>query len=285
MKPLEVQETGMRQTGLNEEVSIPGEADEGVDRRYIVPGLSRGLALLQLFTREKPEQRLTEIAMGLGLSRSAAYRLVYTLEHDEFLRRDPTTRSYRLTAKVLSLGFEFLLAQPLTDVAQPFLHQLSGLTGATAYLVIVDGWQAAHLSRDAPSATLITNLQIGARFPAHALSSGRIILAYWDESNLREFYALLKRECKTVRVPATFEELLAGLREDRARGYSFDKSLLEPAVSAVACAVRDRSGSSVAAICILAPHALFREATKRRKIIGYIRTIADAISRQLGFAE
>jgi len=30
------------------------QADGGVDKRYLVPGLSRGLALLQLFTRLNP---------------------------------------------------------------------------------------------------------------------------------------------------------------------------------------------------------------------------------------
>jgi IclR family pca regulon transcriptional regulator len=236
-----------------------------------------------LFTRRQPEQKLTEIAAGLGLSRSATYRLVYTLENDGFLRRDPNTRRYRLTAKVLSLGFEFLFAQPLTDIAQPFLRQLGDLTGATAYLVILEGWQAVHLARAAPSATLITNLQIGARFPVHAVSSGRMILAFLEDEKLHEVYRLLKRECKTVPVPSTFEAFRAAAKKDRDRGYVLHNSMFEPAVSACACALRDRSGAAVAAVTIVAPHSLFDDGARQRKIVGDVRSVADAISRQLGF--
>ncbi len=81
-----------------------------------MPGLSRGLALLQLFPRSKPAKTLAELAAGLGLSRSATYRLVYTLEADGFIARDAETRRYRLTSKTLDLGFEYLHAQPITEI-------------------------------------------------------------------------------------------------------------------------------------------------------------------------
>jgi IclR family pca regulon transcriptional regulator len=274
----------MEDMDLNDDAAVADEAEPAIDGRYIVPGLSRGLALLQLFTRRKPEQKLTEIAEGLGLSRSATYRLVYTLENDDFIRRDPVTRRYRLTAKVLSLGFEFLFAEPLTDIAQPFLRHLSDITGATAYLVVIEGWQVVHLVRVAPSATLITNLQIGARFPAHAVTSGRVILGYWDAIRLRHFFSLLKRECKTVAVPATFEAFQASLDKDRERGYAFSKSIFETAVSACACAIRDNSGASVAAISVVAPQSLFEDAANRRRVIEAVRETANRISGQLGFS-
>src|SRR5262245_8682051 len=98
---------------------------ETIDRRYLVPGLSRGLAALALFTRRDPALTLVEVAKGLGLSRSAAFRLIYTLEKDGFVARDEETRRFQLTSKVLSLGFEFLQSPAVTEVAQPYLRGLS----------------------------------------------------------------------------------------------------------------------------------------------------------------
>jgi DNA-binding IclR family transcriptional regulator len=60
--------------------------------------------------------------------------------------------------------------------------------------------------------------------------------------------------------------------------------MFEPAVSACACALRDRSGAAVAAVTIVAPHSLFDDGARQRKIVSDVRSIADAISRQLGFA-
>ena len=46
--------------------------------RYLVPGLIRGFAVLDAFTPERGALSLSEIARLLGLSRSAAFRTVYT---------------------------------------------------------------------------------------------------------------------------------------------------------------------------------------------------------------
>jgi IclR family pca regulon transcriptional regulator len=257
--------------------------DPLVDERYVVPGLSRGLALLQLFTRQKPEHKLTEIADGLGLSRSATYRLVYTLEKDQFLRRDPVTRRYRLASKVMSLGFEFLNAEPLTDIAQPYLRTLSDLARAVAHLVIRDGCHVVYLARVAPPVALVTNLQIGARLPAHVTATGRILLAYLSEDGLREIYDLIRREPEMVKPPTSFDALRSVAHADRQRGYVFSRSVFDPAVYSLAAPVMDRNGAAVAAVNVVAPISAIEsfggEAALHREVAG---TVA-AISEQLGF--
>ena len=276
-----------RESRVNEpkkRASKASPADEGGDRRYMVPGLSRGLAALRLFNRQKPEQNLTDVADGLGLSRSAAYRLLYTLENERFVSRDPNTRRYRLTSKVLSLGFEYLYGQPLTDVAQPFLRQVSDATGATAYLVILEGWQAVYLARVAPASFLVTNLQIGARYPAHLVASGRSILAHLPDERLKAVYESLKRESKDRPVPARFPAFEAIVRADRDAGYSFNRSIFEPTVSALSCAVQDRSGAPVAALNIVAPHSVFDDAGGEKKLGKVVGEVAHEFSRRLGLA-
>ena len=143
-----------------------------IDSRYIVPGLSRGLALLQLFTRHKASKTLLELAEGLDISRSAAFRLTYTLEKDGFIERNAATRRFRPTSKVLTLGFEYFNSQSITELAQPHLRELSDATSASSHVVILDGWHAVYLARLAPPAVgLVSNLQVGSRQPAHLTAS------------------------------------------------------------------------------------------------------------------
>ena len=61
------------------------------DDKYLVPGLVRGLQVLQAFTPEKSAMTLSEIAQSLGMSRSAAFRAVYTLAQLGYLLHDPRT--------------------------------------------------------------------------------------------------------------------------------------------------------------------------------------------------
>ena len=262
---------------------VPAVIEEPFDERYMVPGLSRGLALLQLFTREKPEQKLTEIAEGLGLSRSATYRLVYTLETDNFLRRDPVTRRYRLAAKVLSLGFEFLNSEPLTDIAQPHLRRLSDLARSVAHLVIRDGSEVVYVARVAPPVALVTNLQIGARLPAHLTATGRILLAFLPEEELRSVYQRIKSDSESTQKPPSFEALKTAAKADRDRGYVFNRSTFDPSVFSLACAVCDRAGDAVAAVNVVAPLSTIENLGGEAKLFQEVRAAADAISRQIGF--
>ncbi len=40
-----------------------------LDERYIVPGLERGLQMLQSFTRDRQEQSVAEMAKRVGVTR------------------------------------------------------------------------------------------------------------------------------------------------------------------------------------------------------------------------
>jgi IclR family pca regulon transcriptional regulator len=260
-----------------------GKSGSPIDPRYIVPGLSRGLALLALFTRQSPALALVELARGLRLSRSAAYRLVYTLEKDGFLSRDDETRKYRLTSKTLSLGFEYLHSQTITEIAQPHLRSLSDRTAAAAHIAILDGWHAVYLARAVPSIGLVSNLQIGARLPAHTTSSGRIMLAFQDDERLQTIYQRLRREGPAVQVPASFRDFRAHVLADRKRGYVFHKSTVDPGLVSLACPIRDHDSTTVAAVTVIVPEKLSEDLGGEKTLRPLVSETAQAISKKIGY--
>jgi IclR family transcriptional regulator, pca regulon regulatory protein len=262
--------------------AVPGET-RIVDPRYVVPGLSRGLALLQLFTRSEPQRSLSDLAAGLGVSRSAAYRLVYTLENDGFLARDAETRRYHVTARVLSLGFEYLGSQAVVEIAQPTLLALSERTRAAAHVAVLDGWHSVYLSRVAPPVALVSNLQVGMRLPAHATASGRILIAQLDRSRQARMLEDLRRECRVVPPPRSLAALHRVAETDRKCGYVYHGSAFDPGVISVAAPVRDRSGAAVAAITVVGPKALFDELGGERALGPLTVEAAQEISHRLGY--
>ncbi|MGD9921255.1 MAG: IclR family transcriptional regulator [Pseudorhodoplanes sp.] len=257
--------------------------EDRIDPRYIVPGLSRGLALLQLFPRSKPAKTLAELAAGLGLSRSAAYRLVYTLEADGFISRDPETRRYRLTSRTLDLGFEYLHAQPITETAQPFLRALSDRTNAAAHVAILDDWHAVYLARAVPHAGLVINLQLGARLPAHTTSSGRIMLAHQEEERLRVIYDRLRKEVRGPNAVPPLPDFNSQIAADRKRGYVFHHSIADPGLVSLAFPIRDHDSRVVAAITVIVPEKLSDSLGGERALRPLVHEAADAISRRIGY--
>jgi IclR family pca regulon transcriptional regulator len=256
---------------------------EQVDPRYMVPCLSRGLALLQLFTRQKSLQTLIELAEGLDISRSAAFRLVYTLEKEGFVERNPATRRFHLTSKVLTLGFEYFNSQSITELAQPYLRKLSDATSASSYVVILDGWHAVYLARVAPpSIGLVSNLQVGSRQPAHLTASGRILLAHLPEDELRSVFERLKKECRGHQLPKSFEQMKREARGDRARGHVFHESVLDRGLASCAFPVCD-STRTVAAVTVVGPIRHLAEFGGEAALVRVISEATLAISKQLGF--
>lgn len=274
----------MANADLGEEVGadLLVEAPD-VDPRYIVPGLARGLAMLSLFSHARPEMKLTEIAEASDLTRSAAYRVLYTLEKEGYVRRDPETRRYSLTSKVLSFGFVFLNTKPLAELAHPYLWRLSNRTDAAAHLVQLDGMWAVYLARAAPSAMLVVNLQVGRRLPAYATASGRVLLSGLDEGTLTALYEQMQAEPFDPS-PPSLKYLLARAEDDRARGYVMSESMFDPGVLSFATPVRDGSGMIVAAVSVVGPRGLIERNGDAASLNAIVGKEALDFSRSLGFA-
>lgn len=259
------------------------EGDEGVDVRYIVPGLTRGLNLLTLFTRHKPAWSLSELAQALGVTRSAVYRIVYTLEKAGYIARDSEGRRFRLTSKVLSLGFAYLGSLGVADVAPPILRRLSEETGMSAYVAILEQWRAVYLARAVSAAWLVSNLQVGARLPAHATASGRVLLSWLDEEELRQIHAQLVEQYRTPPLPPDFETLSRQAMEDRERGYVAHGSRFDARAASCACPIRDGTGAVVAAITVISPDSQFAQLGGEEEVSRKILSAASAISAELGY--
>ncbi len=88
------------------------------DDRYLVPGLVRGLAILQAFNQQAQEMTITEIAEILEVNRSSAFRLIYTLESCGYLRKASQKlmlsipKSWNLVLTVY-LNFHYSIYRPL----------------------------------------------------------------------------------------------------------------------------------------------------------------------------
>src|SRR5687768_13112440 len=113
---------------------VVGDAPAAAGGEYLVNSLVRGLELLQLFTRDKPSLSLPEIAELSGLNRTTAYRFVFTLRRLGFLELEVDTRRYRLGARILQLGFEYLNSLQIVDRAYPYLRALRTEVGESTHL-------------------------------------------------------------------------------------------------------------------------------------------------------
>ncbi|WP_159776015.1 IclR family transcriptional regulator domain-containing protein [Streptomyces sp. HM190] len=212
--------------------------------REFIESLARGLTVITSFGEGRADLTLTDVARTTGLARATARRALITLEHLGYV--ESYDRVFRLTPRVLGLGFPPLSMLPLSRIAAPHLAELSARVHESASLAVLTagGDEVQYTARVATSRIMSVNITLGTRFPAYATSLGRVMLAgLLPEVSLPE--RLVPLTPRSVTAP---RELLAVLERVRSDGYALVDGELEEGLRSIAVPVHDRDGRVTAAV-------------------------------------
>ncbi|WP_369260100.1 IclR family transcriptional regulator C-terminal domain-containing protein [Streptomyces sp. R35] len=208
--------------------------------REFVESLARGLTVITAFGEGRAELTLTEVAQATGLARATARRALITLEHLGYVTTHD--RVFRLTPRVLGLGFPPLSRTTLAGIAAPHLTELSQRLQDSVSLAVLAGDEIQYTGRVATSRVMSVNITVGTRLPAYATSLGRVILADLPEPRLPDLLPLTPH---TLTDP---EKLRAELDRVREAGYALVDEELEEGLRSIAVPVRGLGGRVVAAV-------------------------------------
>ncbi len=220
------------------------------DGSTYVQSLARGLAVIRAFGASTPRLTLSEVARATELTRASARRFLLTLESEGYVRvRDGV---FELTPRVLELGFSYLSAQSLPEVAQPHLEALSREVGESTSASVLDGYDIVYIARVPTRRIMSVGITIGTRFPAYATSMGRVLLAALPAAERDTFLEGFSGEAFTARTVTSAAALRAELERVAAQGWSLVDGELENGLRALAVPI-SRAGSVVAAINVSMP--------------------------------
>jgi len=272
-----------RRDKLTEPKSAKPAPQVELSERYLVPALTRGLNILQELSGERRRMNLSEVAAALGVTRSSAYRLLFTLGHMGFVVFDAETKTYTLGPQVLRLGYGYLASRDLVEVAMPHLVRLRDRTGWSAHLGELHGRDVVYLARVATRRSIASTVHVGTRLPARFTTMGRILLSGLSAGEVRELYRDEPFAGGGNKTVGTLAGLLEQLAADRDAGAVVQNSGYEPGVASIAAAVRDMTGHIVAAINISAVALLTNDAELNGPLKAEVLAAAEAISRDLGY--
>lgn len=210
----------------------------------------RALRLLKLFTPEQPDLQLAEISERAGLNKTTAHRLLQALTSEALLDRNPGSGAYRLGPALMALGVQALACNGLRLRARPLLRRLAEETGETATLEVEVDKQILILDEVTGGRFLGAAGNVGTRWPMHATSTGKALLAF-DEGAIERLPQSLP--ALTANTITARDELAAQLLEIRQRGYAETIDELEDGFTGVGTVVRGTEGEILAAISICGP--------------------------------
>ena len=97
---------------------------ENLDTNYKVPNLEKGLAVLDYLSYSTKGKTLQEIKNDLEISQTTAYRILNTMVRLEYLTYNEDSKRYKLSRKLLTMGFRALNEHQLLETVLPHLRNL-----------------------------------------------------------------------------------------------------------------------------------------------------------------
>ncbi len=213
-------------------------------RSVFVQSLDRGLAVMRAFSAERPRLTLTEVAREAGITRAAARRFLLTLVDLGYVASNG--REFSLRPRVLELGYAYLSSMTLPEIAQPHLETLVETVRESSSIAVLDGDHVVDIMRVRGPGILVVAVPVGTRFPVHASSKGRVLLANLPPDELNRRLASLRFDrltSRTVVNKARFREILAEVRD---QGFALADQELEDGLRSIAVPIRDAGGTAIA---------------------------------------
>ncbi|WP_338448822.1 IclR family transcriptional regulator [Niallia oryzisoli] len=253
------------------------------DSKYILQTVKNAARILNLFTVERNEWRLTEISRELDLEISHTRRLINTLVQENLLKKKE--KKYSLGLSILNMSGLVKSQLNIHLEARPILLPLVDQFSKTIHLGILDDIGVVYLDILETSHPIRMSSQIGKPHPVYSTSCGKIILSYQTEEILEEILekveqqGIIKSASKTV---TDLDELRSQLKEIRRTGYAVTCDELEEGITSIGAPIYNYNGEVIAAAAITGSS---KELGGNQKDL-YISSIVKAakeISKKIGF--
>ncbi len=149
---------------------------------------------------------------------------------------------------MLELGAAYLESMNIERLTKTHLEELARVTGDSAALCVLDATEIVYVARASVRTLLRLEAHVGSRFPAHATSTGRVLLAGLSAARLTRYFNTAKLEALTDQTVVDPIRLRRLIEDCRRAGYSAVEDELAYGVVALGVPVRDQSGRVVAAL-------------------------------------
>ena len=247
-----------------------------------IRAVERALDVLMCFTSQTPELSMTQISELVGINKSTVHRLLATLEGKRFVERDPTTGAYRLGIRLIQMAFLTMEHNDLRRLATPFLHDLCDQYHENVNLSVLDDTDVVYVDVIESAQRIKLAASPGQRLPAFCTASGKAILAFVPEENVK---GILERGMSryTQNTILSQKAFFENIQEARERGFALSEQEFEEGINAIAAPIYNSNGKPIASVSIAGPaYRLTRE--RMLEIGSNLVTVAKKIAREVELA-
>lgn len=247
-----------------------------------INSVDKAITVLNCFSNHEPVLSVGALSKMTGYTLSTVSRLMSTMEARGVVQRVKGHGRYQLGYRIYIWGVLSQARNHLVALARPNMETLRDLCGEEVSLYVVMDGARSCLQRVPSRHALAMTGEVGGRLPLHAGAAGRLLLAYMDEKDRREYVDSTGLERYTPNTFTDASRLQAELVEIRRKGYAISREERELGSFSVVAPVRETAGRVVASLCIAGPLSRFGDDVLQNHLTDVTATAAQ-ISRKMGY--
>ncbi|WP_372424408.1 IclR family transcriptional regulator domain-containing protein [Salinarimonas chemoclinalis] len=251
-------------------------AEAGNEDRDYVTSLARGLEVIRAFNRAKSRMTLSEVAERTAMTRAAVRRFLLTLVREGYAETDG--KYFRLRPKVLELGFSLLSSMDITEIMQPVVDELAQRLQESVFVAVLDDDAVRYVARATSQRVVSIGINLGSRAPAHAVSTGRVLLAGLPEDKLNAYLDGAVLEKITPHTVTSKVQLASLIDETRRQGWAIVDQELEVGLRSISAPIKNRAGEVVAALNVCCPSVRLTTKEMQAQVLPELLDAASRIS-------
>ncbi|MBO7653617.1 MAG: IclR family transcriptional regulator [Kiritimatiellae bacterium] len=250
------------------------------DDHFVVPGLSRGLHILELLSQNHSRLTQTEIAQSLKLPIASVSRIVNQLEQMGYLRRNEDAKTFHLTLKLLQIGQRAFIDTSVLEISLPVMRQLRDEFHDTAAIGVIHDTSVVVIESIQGIHPFVFVPKPGHTEPIHPTGPGKAIMAWYSKEERDELMSRMTFKRYNARTITSRSAFIKELDRIRERGWALDDAEEYDGVYCIAVPVFDRTGYPIASIWITGPHDRIpasRHPAIAERMIALVSKVSEAI--------
>lgn len=252
-----------------------------MENKTSLSSVQNALRVLDAFTIDETEKRVTQIALELNLAKSTVSRLLKTLLQEGYVKQNSETLKYSLGTKILTLYSSLISNMEVVKEARPILEKLSHDTLESVQLAELEGSDVIYMEQIKSRYPIQIFAHIGRINPIHCTSSGKLLLAYQDENTIDTILntELFQYTDETITDPIILKKQLLEIQK---LGYCYIQNEFIDGIVSIAAPIRDHNKNIIAAVSLVGPIQRIN-GDKAKRFIQKVLDTAKEISSKMGY--
>lgn len=249
--------------------------------RYSVSTVERAFDVLGVFTHQRPELSLTDIASATGLHKATVFRLLSTLSRRGMTIKDQRTGLYRLGFAVVALAEVAKSSTGFVTQARPFMRRIRDELNETVYIAVRVGDDRINLDQLEGIRDFRRVVAIGKLNPLYVGSTSHVLLAAMPDEEIKDYFARTEFLPPFAGAKVDAQILWRAIAHVRRHGFAETHNKRIDEGASISAAVSGPGGAVMGVLTVSIPIRRYSPEVRTAAIDSVIAAARD-LSQQLG---